>query len=109
LGFKYWSLAGYLKHKAKSAVMYIDRFEETLAFHAKQRRADGVVCGHIHRARMATVHDVQYLNCGDWVESCTALVEDASGQLSVIHWSERQEVLHAAPTATIAQALDRAA
>jgi UDP-2,3-diacylglucosamine pyrophosphatase LpxH len=93
LGFNYWSLASYLKHKAKTAVMYIDRFEETLAFHAKRNQADGVVCGHIHRARIAEVEGVQYLNCGDWVESCTTLTEGFDGKLSLLHWTERQQYL----------------
>ena len=47
---------------------------------------DGVVCGHIHRAAMTEVDGLVYCNDGDWVESCTALVEDAGGQLSLLHW-----------------------
>jgi len=93
LGFPYWSLAAYLKHKAKTAVTYIDRFEETLAHEAKRRGADGVVCGHIHRAQIAEVQGVRYMNCGDWVDSCTTLTEDHNGHMALLHWSERQHVI----------------
>ncbi|MBC7983847.1 MAG: UDP-2,3-diacylglucosamine diphosphatase [Candidatus Obscuribacterales bacterium] len=99
LGFPYWSLAAYLKHKAKTAVTYIDRFEETLAHEAKRRGVDGVVCGHIHHAQIIDVQGVQYMNCGDWVESCTTLTEDFNGHMELLHWSERQHVLPSSRTA----------
>jgi UDP-2,3-diacylglucosamine pyrophosphatase LpxH len=101
LGFKYWSLAAYLKHKAKTAVMYIDRFEDTLAREAKRRGVDGVVCGHIHRAQIQMLDGIQYMNCGDWVESCTTLIEDEFGQISLLHWSEQQEWLKASRTSLV--------
>jgi UDP-2,3-diacylglucosamine pyrophosphatase LpxH len=106
LDCSYWSLAAYLKHKASSAVSYIDRFEAAATREAKRRGMDGVVCGHIHRARIAQIDDVCYLNCGDWVESCTALAEDYSGRMSLLHWSERQQVLAGQ---LLADALERAA
>ena len=88
LGFGYWSLAAYLKFKAKSAVKYVTEYEDTLASMAKSHEADGVICGHIHRAEMKTIGGVQYLNCGDWVESCTALIEDFDGKIKLIHFHE---------------------
>lgn len=90
LGFPYWSLAGFLKHRVKNAMQYISRFEESLGREARRRDADGVVCGHIHRPALTTMDGgVIYANCGDWVESCTALVEAADGQLCIVDWLEQ--------------------
>lgn len=88
LGFGYWSLSAYLKHKAKSAVEYMGQYEATLAEEARRRGADGIVCGHIHHAEMRDMEGILYCNDGDWVESCTALVEHASGALEILHWAE---------------------
>ena len=89
----YWSLAAYLKHKVKNAVQYIGQYEEILAAEAERRGVDGLVCGHIHRAEISRIGDVVYLNCGDWVESCTALVERWDGTIELIHWADKREVL----------------
>ena len=88
LGFPYWSLSQFLKHKVKNAVSYITDFEEALAQEALRRGLDGVVCGHIHKAEIKMIGDVLYCNDGDWVESLTALVESHDGQLSILHWKE---------------------
>ena len=88
LGFGYWSLAAYLKFKAKSAVKYVTEYEDTMLQMARKHDVQGVICGHIHRAEMKTVGDVAYLNCGDWVESCTALVEDFDGNIRLIKFHE---------------------
>jgi UDP-2,3-diacylglucosamine pyrophosphatase LpxH len=76
----------YLKNKAKTAVQYIGSFEEAVAQAARKRGVDTVVCGHIHRAEMRDINGVLYCNDGDWVESCTSLVEDMNGQLRLIDW-----------------------
>jgi UDP-2,3-diacylglucosamine pyrophosphatase LpxH len=86
LGWGYWSLAGYLKYRVKSAVNYIGEFEHALSEEAQRRGADGVVCGHIHHAADRDIGGLRYLNCGDWVESCTAIVEDAGGDIRVVRW-----------------------
>ncbi len=91
LGFSYWSLAAFLKHKVKNAVQYISNFEEAVAHEAARQGVDGVVCGHIHRAEIARHHDVDYYNCGDWVESCTALVEHPNGEMEILHWTDMVE------------------
>lgn len=88
LGFPYWSLSQYLKHKVKEAVSYIGKFEEAVVKAARDRGADGVVCGHIHHATISDYDGVTYANSGDWVESCTALAEDADGRLHLIRWVE---------------------
>lgn len=87
-GLPYWSLAGYLKHKAPRAVEYIESFERAAAHAARRRGLDGVVCGHIHRAGLRDIDGVLYCNDGDWVESCTALVEDFNGRLRLTGWNE---------------------
>ena len=87
LGLPYWSLSAWLKHKVKNAVEYISRFEEIVAAEAEKRGVDGVVCGHIHHAEIRRIGDVLYLNDGDWVESCSALVEDARGNLEILRWA----------------------
>jgi len=88
LGFSYWSLAAFLKHKVKNAVQYISNFEEAVAHEAANLEVDGVVCGHIHRAEMTTINNIEYYNCGDWVESCTALVEHPDGQMEILKWTD---------------------
>lgn len=93
LGMPYWSLAAYLKHKVKNAVNFISSFESALANEARKKNVDGLVCGHIHRAEIATIEGVLYCNDGDWVESCTALVEHFSGSLQLLHWTDQQHVM----------------
>jgi UDP-2,3-diacylglucosamine pyrophosphatase LpxH len=87
LGYPYWSLSQWLKRQVKEAVKAIDRFETAVAGEAKRRGFDGVVCGHIHHAEMRRVNGVEYLNDGDWVESCTALVEHHDGRLELVDWA----------------------
>ena len=91
LGFSYWSLSAWAKLKVKNAVNFIGAFEEALAREARRTGVDGVICGHIHCAAMHDRFGVAYFNCGDWVESCTALVENEDGSFEVIHWTERQD------------------
>lgn len=91
LGYSYWSLSAYLKHKVKNAVNFISDYEDTLAEEAKRHGYDGVVCGHIHRAEIRQIGNVLYCNDGDWVESCTALVEDWQGNLSIIRWADEDQ------------------
>ncbi len=83
LGFGYWSLSAYVKSKVKSAVDFVSDFEHALAVEAGRRGLDSIVCGHIHRAEMRPWDGVLYCNTGDWVESCTALVEHEDGHLEL--------------------------
>ncbi len=86
LGLGFWSLSNYLKLRVKSAVNFIGEFEHAIAAEAKRRAADGVICGHIHHMTDRMIDGVRYVNCGDWVESCTAIAEDHDGTLHQIHW-----------------------
>ena len=99
LGLPYWSLSRWLKHQVKNAVEYISRFEQAVVREAQRRKLDGVVCGHIHKAEMRQMGGILYCNDGDWVESCTALVEDYAGRLQIIVWTEAQPALSRAPLA----------
>ena len=90
LGYPYWSLSAYLKHRVKNAVEYIDRFADAVADAARKHSVDGVVCGHIHFAEIRDIAGVLYCNDGDWVESCTALVEHLDGKLEIIHWMDQR-------------------
>ena len=90
LGLPYRSLSAWLKRQVKGAVKAIDRFELALAAEARSRGLDGVVCGHIHHPEIREIDGVLYLNDGDWVESCTALVEHADGRLELIDWAHRR-------------------
>ncbi|MBV8428180.1 MAG: UDP-2,3-diacylglucosamine diphosphatase [Hyphomicrobiales bacterium] len=86
LGFTYWSLSAWAKHKVKQAVNYMGRFEEVLVAEARREGVDGIVCGHIHHAAIEHYDGITYLNSGDWVESCTALVEHLDGRFELIRW-----------------------
>lgn len=87
LGFGFWSLSAYLKNRVKHAVSFIGAYEDAVAAEARKLDADGVICGHIHHAADRHIADIHYLNCGDWVESCTAVVERFDGSFQLIRWS----------------------
>jgi UDP-2,3-diacylglucosamine pyrophosphatase LpxH len=86
LGFGYWSLSAYLKNQVKEAVKYIGNFEQAVIHTVRDRNLDGVICGHIHHAVISDMDGLTYANCGDWVESCTALAEGPDGSLKLIRW-----------------------
>jgi UDP-2,3-diacylglucosamine pyrophosphatase LpxH len=99
-GVSYWSLSQWAKLKVKNAVNYIGAFETTLAAEARRHGADGVICGHIHYAVIRDEHGIRYMNCGDWVESCTALAEHEDGRFEIITWTD--PLRRAAPVASVA-------
>lgn len=105
-GFGYWSLSAWVKHRVKRAVNYVGSFEASVSHHCRQRGYDGVVCGHIHHAEITRYDDVSYMNCGDWVESCTALVEDDQGRFRIIRWADELNRTRpeTAPTPSVARA-----
>jgi len=89
LGLSYWSLSAWAKLKVKNAVSFIGHFEETLAKEAKRLGCDGVICGHIHHATLRDLEGVTYINSGDWVESCTAIIEHFDGRFEIVRWSDQ--------------------
>ena len=88
LKMPYWSLSAYLKHRVKNVVQFVCDFEEAVAHAARERGVDGVVCGHIHCAEIRRIGSIEYMNDGDWVESCTALVEHENGEMQILRWTE---------------------
>lgn len=86
----YWSLAGYAKRKVKTAINFICDFEDSVIHAVRERGLDGVICGHIHSAAIKEVDGLLYVNCGDWVDSCTAIVEHLDGRLELIEWGQNR-------------------
>jgi UDP-2,3-diacylglucosamine pyrophosphatase LpxH len=99
LGLPYWSLSQWAKLKVKNAVSFIGEFEQTLVAEARRHGADGVICGHIHHASIHDAYGLTYINCGDWVESCTAVAESLDGRIEVITWTGAHERALARPPA----------
>lgn len=88
----YWSLSGYAKRKVRSAVSFIGDFEDSVLRHARERGADGVICGHIHAAAIRERGGIVYVNCGDWVDSCTGVVEHPDGRMELVQWGVAEKV-----------------
>lgn len=86
LGFSYWSLAGFLKSRAKTMVLWMANFEQLVLKAAERHGADGVICGHVHQPDIQEIGGIAYYNTGDWVESCTALVEHVDGSMELLYW-----------------------
>ena len=82
----YWSLAQHVKARFPGAKRYVERFQRATLVAVREASLDGVVCGHIHKPDMLEIEGLLYCNDGDWVESCTALVEDRLGALSLLKW-----------------------
>jgi UDP-2,3-diacylglucosamine pyrophosphatase LpxH len=91
MGFGYWSLSQWLKHRVKKAVDFVFKFEKTITDYARKRGFDGVICGHIHHAEIKYVDNIMYMNDGDWVESMTALVEHHSGEWEIVTWTKAHD------------------
>jgi UDP-2,3-diacylglucosamine pyrophosphatase LpxH len=87
LGKPYWSLAQHVKGRLNRAVRYVENYQRACIRAARDLEMDGVVCGHIHRAALIEDGGIAYCNTGDWVESCTSIVEDAQGRLELMQWT----------------------
>ena len=87
-GFGYWSLSQFLKQRVKRAIDFIFHFERNLTDYCRKRGFDGVICGHIHKAEIKMIDGIAYMNDGDWVESCSALVEHLNGDWELIFWTK---------------------
>jgi UDP-2,3-diacylglucosamine pyrophosphatase LpxH len=88
MGLPYWSFSAWSKQRVKRAVNFVSAFEQAVAHDARRHGADGVICGHIHKPVIQPIEGVTYVNCGDWVESCTAVVEHDDGRLELIRWAD---------------------
>lgn len=87
-GLAHWPISRFLKMQVKSAVNYLTEFESTMAKYCKKRKLDGVICGHIHHPEIREIEGISYMNDGDWVESCSALVETLEGRWEILHWNK---------------------
>jgi len=85
-GKEYFSLSKKVKAKVKSAVCFVDRYEQLLQELARHRKCDGIICGHIHTPEDKQVGDVRYLNSGDWVESLTGIIEHHDGRMELVEY-----------------------
>ncbi len=88
-GLRYWSFSAWAKFRVKKAVNFIGNFENVVSEEAQRIGVDGVICGHIHHATIEKMNGVEYINTGDWVESCTAVVEHFDGRMELLEWTER--------------------
>ena len=95
----HWSLADYAKRNVLHAVSFISNFEESVVHSARQRGLDGVICGHIHTPAIKDIDGLTYINCGDWVDSCTAVVEHFNGRMELARWAHRARTAQSAPVA----------
>jgi UDP-2,3-diacylglucosamine pyrophosphatase LpxH len=102
-GRGHWSLSAYIKYKVKKAVEFISRFETAVVKEALGRNCQGVICGHIHTPDDRMIDGIHYLNDGDWVESCSALVEHADGRWEIIRWNKYAEEAPVASARPLAQ------
>lgn len=87
---RYWSLSGQLKDNLRNSLHFIEDYENISTQYSKHNNYNGVICGHIHKADIKTIDGVDYMNTGDWVESCTALVETYEGEWKIINWRDRE-------------------
>ena len=92
LGLPYWSFSRWSKDKVKKAVSFMTAFEEAVTHDARRHGVELVLCGHIHKATIRQIGDITYVNTGDWVESCTAVLENFDGSLELCHWHESEDV-----------------
>jgi UDP-2,3-diacylglucosamine pyrophosphatase LpxH len=92
-GLGHWSLSAYVKAEVKNVVSFIGKFEESIVRYAKDYNVQGVLCGHIHTASVREIDGTAYYNCGDWVESCTAMVEHFDGRMELLHFDQATEAV----------------
>ncbi|NSZ62948.1 UDP-2,3-diacylglucosamine diphosphatase [Agrobacterium tumefaciens] len=92
IGLPYWSFSAWAKLQVKHAVNFIGEFQRVVADEARRNNVDGVICGHIHHAVMEDMDGIRYINTGDWVESCTAIAENADGTFELITWMQTSDV-----------------
>ena len=93
MGLRYWSMSKWIKQNTKQAVGYVLNYEKLLADYCRSKEYDGIICGHIHTAEIREIDGITYMNDGDWVESCTALVEHWDGRWEIINWTGEHNVV----------------
>lgn len=84
LGLPYWSLSGWVKNHVAQADAAIQAYQVAAVTMVREKGYDGIICGHLHHPVIQQYEDILYCNDGDWVENCTALLEDEGGQLKLL-------------------------
>lgn len=100
-GGNYWSLASWIKARVHKAREAIEAFENAAIHEAKKQGVDGIICGHIHHPQLKVVDGIVYCNDGDWIENCTALVEQENGMIALLHYTETQKIIDSADISNI--------
>lgn len=90
-GMPYWSLSNWLKKNTKQAVSYINSYEKHVANYCEKQGFAGIICGHIHTPTIKKIKNISYMNCGDWCESCSALVETPEGEWKLLYISDTND------------------
>jgi UDP-2,3-diacylglucosamine pyrophosphatase LpxH len=103
-GLPSWSLSAYVKAEVKNVVSFIGKFEEAVVRYARDFDVDAVLCGHIHTPAVREIHGVTYYNCGDWVESCTAMVENFEGHVELLRFGGAPDKTTSSAASTTASA-----
>lgn len=96
-GKDYFSLSKVVKAKVKSAVSFVDSYEEKLQGLAKAKHCQGIICGHIHTPADKRVGDIHYLNSGDWVETLSCILEHKDGKMEVVMYEDLMKLLEIDP------------
>ena len=104
-GLGYWSLSAYVKQRVKDAVSFIGKFEAAVARYAERYRVEAILCGHIHSVSIRDFGNVTYYNCGDWVETCSALIEHFDGRIEVVRKLDPPVRTPVVPSAPLADAI----
>jgi len=86
MGMEYWSISRWAKDRVKKAVNFMGDFKSIAARECESRGLDGIICGHIHRAEISEVDEFTYINSGDWVESCTAVIHNRDGNFELFDY-----------------------
>ena len=90
LGLKYFSLSQKIKNNVKDAIKFIENYEDCIIKHTKSNNCSAVISGHIHNAEIKLIDNIVYMNTGDFVESCTAIVEDYEGNFSLLKYQDNE-------------------
>jgi UDP-2,3-diacylglucosamine pyrophosphatase LpxH len=88
---KYWSLSNWLKQNTKKALNYINSYEDHLSEYCQTNNYDAIICGHIHVPVIKKIGTIDYLNCGDWVESGTAILEHHDGKFELMEFQQHEK------------------
>ncbi len=102
LGMPYWSLSSFVKHKVPQAAEAIRLYEHAAAQEAIRQGYDGIICGHLHVPKVAEIEGILYCNDGDWIDSCSSLIETDTGELQLLHWADQRQLLALVPLTLVA-------